>query len=70
MAMFQPGSCPLRSAIPVSRIQRGSRFQQQRRVTMMGGMWAMDFMGLIWIAILVLVVLGIVALIKYLTSGK
>ena len=34
------------------------------------GMWGMGAMGLVWILILVFVVLGIAAFIKYLMSRK
>lgn len=38
---------------------------------MMEGMWGMGWaMGLFWLLVLILLVLGIAALVKHLTSGR
>lgn len=38
---------------------------------MMEGMWGMGWaMGLFWLLVLILLVLGIAALVKYLASGR
>lgn len=37
---------------------------------MMGGGWMMLGMGVIWLLVVVLLVLGVAALVKYLVSGR
>ncbi|MEQ8393711.1 hypothetical protein [Thalassobaculum sp.] len=52
------------------RIRR-DRNNERRSSMMMEGMWGMGWaMGLFWLLVLILLVLGIAALVKHLTSGR